>query len=87
MPVRIELYGIPRQRAGVDGLDVEAENLGTALEMLAAAVPDFARSCLEQGRLKTGYIANLNGHSFTSDPRTPLADGDSLLILSADAGG
>lgn len=87
MSVRIEFYGIPRQRAGVDGVDVEAADLGTALERLVAAVPRFARSCLEGGRLKSGYVANLNGHSFTSDPRTPLADGDSLLILSADAGG
>ncbi len=87
MPVRIEFYGIPRQRAGVEAVDVEAEDLGTALELLAAAVPPFARSCLERGQLKTGYIANLNGQLFTSDPRTPLANGDSLLILSTDAGG
>lgn len=87
MSVHVEFYGIPRQRAGVDGVKVEARDLGAALAMLTTAVPSFARACLEQGRLKSGYVANLNGQAFTTDPRTPLAEGDSLLILSADAGG
>ena len=34
------------------------------------------------------HIANLsNGERFVTDPATPLEKGDSLLILSADAGG
>jgi molybdopterin converting factor small subunit len=38
-------------------------------------------------RLHSSIAANLNGDEFVSDPRTPLADTDRLLILSADAGG
>jgi molybdopterin converting factor small subunit len=38
-------------------------------------------------RLQPFVIANLNGDRFVSDPRTPLTEGDSVLILSADAGG
>lgn len=87
MPVRIELYGIPRHRAGIDIVEIDAADLGTALDRLAALAPPFADACLDGRRLRTGFVANLNGRSFTTDPRTPLADGDALLILSADAGG
>ena len=31
--------------------------------------------------------ASLNGDEFVSDPRTPLAEHDRVLILSSDAGG
>jgi molybdopterin converting factor small subunit len=37
--------------------------------------------------LHPSIVANLNGDEFVSDPDTPLADDDRLLILSADAGG
>ena len=33
------------------------------------------------------YKLSLNGERFVSDPETPLADGDVLLLLSADVGG
>ena len=38
-------------------------------------------------RLHPSLAASLNGERFISDPRTPLADDDRVLILSADAGG
>ena len=37
--------------------------------------------------LHPSIVANLNGDAFISDLATPLAEGDHLLILSADAGG
>jgi molybdopterin converting factor small subunit len=87
MSVRIEFYGIPRRRAGVDSVDVDARSVAAALAALDARMPEFARTCLRDGRLRAGYIANLNGRTFLSDPHTPLHDGDALLILSTDAGG
>jgi len=41
----------------------------------------------EADRLRPSFVANLNGDQFVSDPLTRLNDGDSVLILSADAGG
>jgi hypothetical protein len=38
-------------------------------------------------RLHPSLAANLNGDVFVSDPGTPFAQDDRLLILSADAGG
>ena len=87
MTIRVEFYGISRRRAGIDALEIDASNLNIALIQLARCLPDFATACLENGCLRAGYVANVNGKSFTSDPDTPLKSGDCLLILSADAGG
>lgn len=87
MSVRIEFYGIPRQRAGVDAIDLDAADLRAALQALDVRLPAFGQTCLQGGRLRPGYVANLNGRTFTADPGMPLRDGDALLILSTDAGG
>jgi hypothetical protein len=57
------------------------------LEELAERFPQLAESCLEQGRLRRGYAANLNGERFIQSPEVPVQEGDCLLILSSDAGG
>ena len=55
---------------------------------LARRFPRLAEECFgEDGGLKPGTLANLNGRRFVSDPATRLDPGDALLILSADAGG
>ena len=87
MSVRVEFYGLPRKRAQIDALDVDAGDLADLLRQVSTQLPHFAAACLENGRLRDGVIANLNGKRFTTDPKTPLRSGDSVLILSADAGG
>jgi len=88
MSVRVEFYGIPRERAGVDAIELrDPDTLGQALGMLGARLPGLAASCFVDGRLKVGYLANLNGERFTTDPTAALRPGDAVLILSADAGG
>jgi len=85
--IRIEFYGIPRERTGVGSLDVEADCVASALRQVARDFPEFAARCMNGDRLAAGLIMNLNGEKFTSDPATRIQDGDSLLILSADVGG
>lgn len=87
MTIRIEFYGIPRRRAGIESIEVEAADLGSALRQLAVRLPEFARACLSGDRLQAGYLANINGRLFATDPSTLLEPGDTVLILSADAGG
>ena len=87
MTVTVELFGIPRQRADTAAARVEARCLAEAVAALSREFPALAEACFDGGRLRPGYLANLNGERFVSDPATPLADGDALLILSADAGG
>jgi molybdopterin converting factor small subunit len=87
MAIRIEFFGIPRRRAGVAEIVVEAATLGEALREARRRLPQLGEVCLADGRLGGGYLASRNGRNFLSDPATPLADGDCLLILSSDAGG
>jgi sulfur-carrier protein len=84
--MRVELLGIPRERAGVHELDVQADTLGQLLSALAARFPSFS-DLLAADQLRPSIVANLNGERFVTDPSTPLRDEDCVLILSADAGG
>lgn len=87
MPIRIELFGVPRHRTGVPSLDVEALTLGAALTEAGRHLPTLAETCLDGDRLRGGFLANVNGRAFVSDPATPLAPGDCVLIVSSDVGG
>lgn len=84
--MHVEFYGIPRERAGVAEMEVQAETLGELLGALASEMPSF-RGFIEGSRLHPAFAANLNGDRFVSDPETPLVREDCVLILSADAGG
>jgi molybdopterin converting factor small subunit len=82
----IEFLGIPRERAGLSEIEVDADSLGQALARVATRLPRFG-DLIDGDRLHPSIAANLNGDQFICDPATPLAAGDRLLILSADAGG
>ncbi|MCA9153455.1 MAG: MoaD/ThiS family protein [Planctomycetales bacterium] len=91
MSVQVEFYGIARQRAGVASCQIpltdECTTLGAVLRELATRFPAFGQRCCEQDRLRSDYIANLGGEQFVRDSDTPICQGQTLLILSADAGG
>jgi molybdopterin converting factor small subunit len=84
--MHVEFLGIPRERAGISALQIEATSLGHVLGALAAEFPGL-RELVSRDGLHPSLAANLNGDLFISDPATPLADDDHLLILSADVGG
>ena len=84
--MHVEFLGIPRQRAGVSEIEIQADTLGQLLGMLSAQIPSFSEF-ISVDRLHSALVANLNGDRFISDPQTPLRRNDSVLILSADAGG
>lgn len=87
MGVTVELFGIPRQRAGVASADVDGASLGDVLARLTSRFPRLADDCIDGRQLRAGYTANLGGDKFVTDPDTPLAPGDLLLLMSLDAGG
>ena len=84
--MRVEFFGVSRERAGIAERDVTARTLGELLGILAAEHPSLAE-LLPDNRLHPALAANLNGDRFVRDPRTPLTDTDCVLLLSADAGG
>jgi molybdopterin converting factor small subunit len=87
MSIRVEFYGIARRRAGVEFLESEGNTLGDVFDRLQVELPTFSAACLKNGQLQPGFLANVNGQTFSSKRETPLNDGDAVLILSADAGG
>jgi molybdopterin converting factor small subunit len=84
--MRVELLGLPRERAGVAEVELQVATLGQLLTTLAVRFPSL-RELIVGDRLQPSVVANLNGDLFVSDPGTPLRESDSVLILSADAGG
>lgn len=87
MPIQIEFFGIPRSRAGVERTSAIGICLGDVLQDLSARFPEFAAACVEGRRLRAGYTANVRGERFATDPDTPVRDGDTILLMSLDAGG
>lgn len=85
--VTIELFGVPRLRAGMGRVDVEAGSVGEALARLAGACPALAGAVIEGDRVHPAYRLSLNGERFVDDPSTALVEGDALLLLAADVGG
>lgn len=91
MAIRVEFYGIARQRAGVSELTLDVPTggmrLADALVELQGRLPQLGRELTSSSRLHESFAANLDGTQFVSDPATLIRDGQCLLILSADAGG
>jgi molybdopterin converting factor small subunit len=82
----VEFFGVARQRAGISDLEVTADTLGQLFGTLLLRIPSLAE-LINVDRLHSAMVANLNGDRFVDDPRTPLAEDDRVLILSADVGG
>lgn len=84
--MHVEFLGIPRERARVSEVEVDAVTLGDALAAVAARFPAL-RDLITADRLHPSVVANLNGDMFISDPSTTLGAHDRLILLSSDAGG
>ena len=85
--IQIELYGVPRLRAGIARLSVKGASVGEVIDAMAAVCPSLSNHVFNNGWIHPAYILSLNGERFVSDRATPLNDGDTLLLLSADVGG
>jgi molybdopterin converting factor small subunit len=87
MQVAVELFGIPRSRAGLARTSAAGNNLGDVLADLARKFPPLAETCINGRTLRPGFIVNLSAERFVTAPETPLREGDTVLLLSLDAGG
>lgn len=93
--IQVELFGIPRRRAGVSAIELalvlpagqSSATLADVLAGLAKQSPPLAAECFPQGVLLPSYVLNLAGQRFLRDPHTQIAAGAVLLLLSTDAGG
>jgi molybdopterin converting factor small subunit len=87
MQVAVELFGIARSRAGVARAVARGALLGDVLEDLVRQYPELGETCIDGQRLRAGFIVNVCGNQFVSAPETALAPGDTVMLLSMDAGG
>lgn len=91
MAIRVEFFGIARERAGRSELTLESSSpqtaLGDVLNQVASQVPKLGQELLANGELHPSLSANLDGARFIRDPQTMIRNGQILIILSADAGG
>lgn len=85
--ITIELFGVPRIRAGRSSVVLDASTLGQALRLLGRSCPTLEGALLDDGTPAEGYLVSLNGERFIADPATPLRPDDRLILLSADVGG
>ncbi len=87
MQVDVEFFGIPRARAATARTTACGTCLGEVLADLAQRYPALALTCIEGNRLRPHFTVNLGGRRFVTDPATPLIAGETVLLLSVDAGG
>ena len=88
----VELFGVARLRAKTGSVSLSlpsGADLASVLAALADRLPALRGSVLSQDarRLGRGFACNVNGEAFITDMRTPVGEGDSVLIVSSDAGG
>lgn len=85
--ITIELFGMPRARAGTKEISVSAVTAGEALVEVIKVCPQLADVFRADGSFSPQYLLSLDGQQFISELSQPLRSGDRLLLLSADAGG
>lgn len=88
----VELYGVARLLADAREIPLElpaGATCGDVFKALAVCVPALAGRVIERDgtRLVEGYACNVNGLEFVRTAERPVKAGDSIAILSADAGG
>jgi hypothetical protein len=81
----VEFFGLARLRAGRGDLLVDASTIRDALAAADATCPEL-RALPDQG-LSREYRVSVGGKYFTDNLNEPIADGEALLVLGADAGG
>ncbi len=85
--VTVELYGLPRLRAGAERCELPAGPLHELLGALAGALPGLVPDILRDGRLTEHALIAIDGRDLIVEPDTPIADGAVLVLISAQAGG
>ena len=91
MAVRVEFFGTVRLRTGTPETSLATVQgtirLGEALAILSARFPELAGRCLRGNELCPGYRASIDGERFIGGSEDEIRDGQTLLIMSSDAGG
>ena len=92
--ITVELFGTARIKAGVSALPLRIDAQATTAELARALCREcpalLGSAALETGAIADGYALNRNGLTFLpadGDAPLDLESGDTLLLLSNQAGG
>ncbi len=85
--VVVELYGLPRLRAGAERIELAAGRLEVLLAALALALPGLVPDIIADGQLTEHALVAIDGRSLIVDPGAEIPDGAVLVMISAQAGG
>ncbi len=85
--VVVELYGLPRLRAGAERIELAAGRLEVVLAALALALPGLVPDIIADGHLTEHALVAIDGRSLIVDPGAEIPDGAVLVMISAQAGG
>jgi molybdopterin converting factor small subunit len=85
--IQLEFFGVARSRTNVAEVTLDVECLRDALLQVCQRFPSLSELCVVDDQLAAGWLLNVNGTAFTRDLKTALHDGDSVLLIPADAGG
>ncbi|MBK7827261.1 MoaD/ThiS family protein [Nannocystis sp.] len=85
--VTVELYGLPRLRAGAERCELAPGRLRELLAALAAALPGLVPDILRDGGLSEHALLAVDGRDLLTDPEAQIPDGAVLVLISAQAGG
>ena len=92
VPCTVELYGMARLLAKSAKVALALPPpavLSSALVALATELPVLVGPVIapDRSKLTSGYACNINGLDFVRDPGFKIHPGDSIIIISNDAGG
>ena len=85
--VVVELYGLPRLRAGAERVELAAGRLDAVLAALARTLPGLVPDIIADGKLTEHALVAIDGRSLLVDPHAEVPDGAVLVMISAQAGG
>jgi len=89
--ITVEFFGVARLRSRAASVKIPADHPLTLAEVLAEIarrLPGWGEAAAgDTGRLPGEIIANIDGRQFTRDLSARVEPGQTLLLLSADAGG
>lgn len=92
IPCTVELYGTARLRAKTAKVALVLPPqavLSSVFAALAGQLPVLVGPVIatDRSKLTSGYACNINGLDFVRDPGVKINPGDSIIIISNDAGG
>lgn len=85
--VTVELYGLPRLRAGAESCTVQPGRLRDILAALAASLPGLVPDIILDDALTEHALLAIDGRDLLVSPDFLVPDGTVLVMISAQAGG